>query len=113
MNFDYPPIKLRPRVCRFCGERGADFVPELGKGFAHGKCWKEYAPVIDAVQSIPAAEYDPDLLAARRAEFLRQIAERQPVAPWTADLLGCDDVDVPTPPVSEQGDERNSRPLPY
>jgi hypothetical protein len=60
-----------------------------------------------------AAEYEPDLLTARRAEFLRQIAERQPVAPWTADLLGCDDVDVPTPPVSDWQDERNSRPSQY
>jgi hypothetical protein len=73
----------------------------------------EAQEVVTALQSIPAAEYDPDLLAARRATFLRQIAERQPVAPWTADLLGCDDVDVPTPPVSEQDDERNSRPSQY
>jgi hypothetical protein len=72
-------------------------------------------PIIAALHSIANAtqSYPCDLLAARRATFLRQIAERQPVAPWTADLLGCDDVDVPTPPVSEQGDERNSRPFPY
>jgi hypothetical protein len=69
--------------------------------------------VFDALKQIPAAEYDPDLLSARRAEFLRQIAERQPVAPWTADLLGCDDVDVWTPPVSDEQDERNSKPFPY
>jgi hypothetical protein len=29
--------------------------------------------VIAALKQIPAAEYDPDLLSARRVEFLRQI----------------------------------------
>jgi hypothetical protein len=38
------------------------------------------------------APYPPELLAARRECFKYQIAERQPVAPWTTDLLGCDDV---------------------
>lgn len=47
-NFDYSPIKFRPRRCRFCGKRGANFVPELGKGFAHWPCWKEY----EAQQSV-------------------------------------------------------------
>jgi hypothetical protein len=72
-------------------------------------------PIIAALHGIANATqpYPCDLLTARRAEFLRQIAERQPVAPWTADLLGCDDVDVWTPPVSDEQDERNSKPFPY
>jgi hypothetical protein len=37
------------------------------------------------------APYPPELLAARRECFKRRIHEYQPVAPWTADLLGCDD----------------------
>jgi hypothetical protein len=36
------PITFRPRRCRFCGKLGAWFVPELGKGYAHHKCWKTH-----------------------------------------------------------------------
>lgn len=36
------PITFRQRRCRFCGKPRADFVPELNKGFAHRKCWKDY-----------------------------------------------------------------------
>jgi hypothetical protein len=46
------------------------------------------------------SEYPPDLLAARRAAFL-----------WL--LYDPDRVTIKTQPVSEQTDERNSRPAPY
>jgi hypothetical protein len=94
-------------------------------------------PVIDALKQIPAAEYDPDLLDARRATFLRQInqhnvnarldaiaaafvtvktaEEREGLIEEAAELLTLDpdECNVPTPPVSEQDDERNSREFPY
>ena len=48
-------------------------------------------------------EYPADLLAARRAAFKAQIeAHNDP-----------DSVDIPTPPVSEHQDARNSRPEQY
>jgi hypothetical protein len=72
-------------------------------------------PIVAALHIVAnvTQPYPCDLLEATRARFVAQIAERQPVAPWTAELLGCDDVDVWTPPVSEQDDERNSRPSQY
>lgn len=43
-------ITFRPRRCRFCGKPRANFVPELGKGFAHLKCWKGYQSAQQSVR---------------------------------------------------------------
>lgn len=57
--------------------------------------------MFDAIKAT-AAEYPVDLLAARRAAFQAQIEANDP-----------DAVDVDTPPVSDEADERNSRPYPF
>jgi hypothetical protein len=48
------------------------------------------------------AMYPPELLTPRRAQFVASIPEHDP-----------DTVTIKTPPVSEQQDERNSRPYPF
>ena len=61
------PITFRPRRCRFCGKTRANFVPELNKGFAHWKCWKDYqsAQQAGAVDASPHAEKSNKLSGSR------------------------------------------------
>jgi antibiotic biosynthesis monooxygenase (ABM) superfamily enzyme len=95
-------------------------------------------PIVAALHGIAntTQPYPCDLLTARRAEFLRQInqhnvnarldaiaaafvwataEEREALIEEAAELLTLDpdECNIPTPPVSEQDDERNSRPFPY
>jgi hypothetical protein len=65
-----------------------------------GRCENQPADVRDLLKRIPTAEYPADLLAARRAAFIRQI-----------DPSDCSDIE--TDGVTEADDERNSRPSPF
>jgi antibiotic biosynthesis monooxygenase (ABM) superfamily enzyme len=95
-------------------------------------------PIIAALHGIAnvTAEYPCDLLEATRARFVAQInqhnvnarldaiaaafvwataEEREGLIEEAAELLTLDpdECNVLTPPVSDEQDERNSRPLPY
>ena len=54
------PITFRPRRCRFCGKPRASFVPELNKGFAHWKCWKDYQSAQQSVQLTDGGHAESD-----------------------------------------------------
>jgi hypothetical protein len=82
----------------------------IGRSWENAKTFELYQ---DAWKSIEE-KYNVAPFDWTKGERPHQIHEYQPVPPWTpvAWQAGeCDD--VPTPRVSEQDDERNSREFPY